>query len=53
MRRGHVTVDEIDEALPAGTLSSSERWLLYYCLNSIGVDIHFGDEILAPVSESA
>lgn len=53
VRRGYVTMDEIDHALPSGTLSSSERWLLHYSLESLGVEIHFDGEVLAPVSESA
>jgi hypothetical protein len=30
---------EIEEALPAGTLSPMERWLLYYSLRAAGVEI--------------
>jgi hypothetical protein len=39
IRRGHLTLDEIDRALPAGSLSPSERWLLFYSLRAAGVEI--------------
>jgi hypothetical protein len=39
IRRGHLTLDEIDRALPAGSLSPSERWLLFYSLRAAGVQI--------------
>jgi hypothetical protein len=39
IRRGHVSLDEIDRALPAGSLSPSERWLLFYSLRAAGVEI--------------
>jgi hypothetical protein len=39
IRRGHLTLDEIDQALPAGTLSAAERWLLLYSLRAAGVEI--------------
>jgi sigma-70-like protein len=39
IRRGHLTVDEIDSALPSGTLSPAERWLLFYSLRASGVQI--------------
>jgi hypothetical protein len=39
IRRGHVTLDEIDRALPEGSLSPSERWLLFYSLRAAGVEI--------------
>ena len=39
IRRGHLTLDEIERALPAGTLSASERWLLLYSLRAAGVEI--------------
>jgi hypothetical protein len=39
IRRGHLSLDEIDRALPAGSLSPSERWLLFYSLRAAGVDI--------------
>jgi hypothetical protein len=48
IRRGHLTLDEIDRALPPGSLSPSERWLLFYSLRASGVDIRDrggGDEV--------
>ena len=39
LRRGHLTVSEIDEALPPGSLSPAERWLLFYSLRAAGVEI--------------
>jgi len=32
-------LDEIDRALPPGSLSPSERWLLFYSLRAAGVEI--------------
>ncbi|HEX9052009.1 MAG TPA: hypothetical protein VF841_15875 [Anaeromyxobacter sp.] len=43
IRRGHLSLDEIDRALPAGTLSPAERWLLFYSLRAAGVDIRDRD----------
>ena len=37
-------IDEIDRALPTGTLSATERWLLLYALRAAGVDIRAGPE---------
>ncbi|HUB10283.1 MAG TPA: hypothetical protein VMB50_24980 [Myxococcales bacterium] len=39
LRRRWVTVEEIEEALPAGSLTAAERWLLYYSLRAAGVEI--------------
>jgi hypothetical protein len=39
IRRGHLSLDEIDRALPAGSLSPAERWLLFYSLRAAGVEI--------------
>jgi len=39
IRRGHLTLSEIDRALPAGTLSPAERWLLFYSMRAAGVEI--------------
>ena len=43
IRRGFLTLDEIDEALPAGSLSDAERWLLFYSLHAARVEIHDDD----------
>jgi len=43
IRRGVLTVDEIDRAVPPGSLSPAERWLLFYSLRAAGVDIRDGN----------
>jgi hypothetical protein len=42
IRRGHLSIDEIDRALPPGSLSPAERWLLFYSLRAAGVEIRDG-----------
>nr|WP_217446006.1 MULTISPECIES: RNA polymerase sigma factor region1.1 domain-containing protein [unclassified Myxococcus] len=39
LKEGRLTVQEIEEALPAGTLTAAERWLLYYSLRAAQVEI--------------
>jgi hypothetical protein len=39
IRRGFLTVAEIDEALPPGSLTDAERWLLYYSLHAARVEV--------------
>ncbi len=39
LRDGRLTVQEIEEALPAGTLTAAERWLMYYSLRAAQVEI--------------
>ena len=39
IRRGTLSLEEIDRALPPGSLSPSERWLLFYSLRAAGVEI--------------
>ena len=39
LKEGRLTVQEIDEALPAGSLTAAERWLLYYSLRAAQVEI--------------
>lgn len=39
LREGRLTVQEIETALPAGTLTAAERWLLYYSLRAAQVEI--------------
>jgi hypothetical protein len=39
LREGRLTMQEIEEALPAGTLTAAERWLLYYSLRAAQVEI--------------
>ena len=40
IQRGELTVQGIERALPVGSLSDAERWLLYYSLQAAGVRIH-------------
>ena len=39
IRRGFLSLGEIDEALPAGSLTDAERWLLFYSLHAARVEI--------------
>ena len=39
IRRGYLSLDEIDEAVPSGTLTDAERWLLFYSLRAARVEI--------------
>jgi hypothetical protein len=39
IRRGWLELAEIDKALPSGSLSPPERWLLFYSLRAAGVEI--------------
>jgi Sigma-70 factor, region 1.1 len=39
IQQGSLTVQEIERALPNGSLSDTERWLLYYSLRASGVEI--------------
>ncbi len=39
IRRGWLDLVEIDRALPTGSLSPPERWLLFYSLRAAGVEI--------------
>ena len=43
IRRGFLTLDEIDEALPPGSLTDAERWLLFYSLHAARVEIRDED----------
>jgi hypothetical protein len=43
IRRGFLTLAEIDDALPAGSLTDAERWLLFYSLHAARVQILDGD----------
>ncbi len=38
-RERRLTVQEIEAALPPGTLTAAERWLLYYSFRSARVEI--------------
>jgi hypothetical protein len=39
IKDGRLTVQEIEDALPPGTLTAAERWLLYYSLRAAQVEI--------------
>jgi hypothetical protein len=39
IRRGFLTLEEIDEALPNGSMTDAERWLLFYSLHASRVEI--------------
>jgi hypothetical protein len=43
IRRGFLTLEEIDEALPTGSLSDAERWLLFYSLHAARVEVRGSD----------
>jgi hypothetical protein len=43
IRRGFLTLDEIDQALPSGSLTDAERWVLFYSLHAARVEIQDGD----------
>jgi hypothetical protein len=40
LRQGYLTVDEIEQALPPGSMTPAERWLLYFSLRAAQIDIH-------------
>jgi len=43
IRQGTLTLQEIERALPAGSLTDAERWLLYYSLRASGVELRDED----------
>jgi hypothetical protein len=43
IRRGYLLIDEIDEALPPGSLTDAERWLLFYSLKASRVEVRDSD----------
>lgn len=60
IRRGFLTIAEIDEALPPGSLTDAERWLLFYSLHAARVQVLDGEgqrldleELRATSSEEA
>lgn len=42
IRRGYLLIGEIDEALPPGSLTDAERWLLFYSLKASRVEVRDG-----------
>jgi hypothetical protein len=51
IRRGFLSVEEIDDALPSGSLTDAERWLLYYSLKASRVEIRDGEGNAVEVEE--
>ena len=43
IRRGYLLIEEIDEALPPGSLTDAERWLLFYSLKASRVEVRDGN----------
>jgi Sigma-70 factor, region 1.1 len=43
IQQGSLTIQEIERALPPGSLTDAERWLLYYSLQASGVEIRDED----------
>jgi hypothetical protein len=39
LRRGFLTIQEIESMLPPGTLTAAERWLLYYSLRAAEIEM--------------
>ncbi len=39
IQQGTLSIQEIERALPAGSLTDAERWLFYYSLHASGVEI--------------
>ena len=40
VKEGRLSFQEIERALPVGTLTAPERWLLYFSLRSAEVEIY-------------
>ncbi len=53
LRQGHLTLGEIDAALPPGTVGQGERWLLLYSLRAAGVEIREARGAAEPPPEPA
>ncbi|MHB1844423.1 MAG: RNA polymerase sigma factor region1.1 domain-containing protein [Deltaproteobacteria bacterium] len=39
LRQRFLTVEEIEDALPSGSMTAAERWLLYYSLRAAQVEV--------------
>ncbi len=39
LRRGFLTIQEIESSLPPGTMTAAERWLLYYSLRAAEIEL--------------
>lgn len=53
LREGRLKVREIEEALPQGCMTASERWLLYYSLRAAGIELEGEPSELEPPEEEA
>jgi hypothetical protein len=51
IRRGFLAIAEIDEALPPGSLTDAERWLLFYSLKAARVEVRDADGIAMEMEE--
>lgn len=51
LKSGRLTIREIEEAVPQGSLNQAERWLLYYSLHSAEVEIVDDEADSPPVPE--
>ncbi len=49
LRQGYLNVEEVEAAVPPGTMSAAERWLLYFSLRASEVELRDADgHILTP-----
>ena len=39
LRRHYLTIEEIESDLPPGAITDAERWLLYYSLQAMEIEI--------------
>ena len=53
IRRGYLLIEEIDEALPPGSLTDAERWLLFYSLKASRVEVRDGEGHALDLAERA
>jgi hypothetical protein len=51
IRRGFLSVEEIDHALPAGSMTDAERWLLFYSLKAARVEIRDADGNMVEIED--
>ena len=40
LKTGRVSVQEIEQALPPGSMTDAERWLLYYSLRAAEIEVY-------------
>jgi hypothetical protein len=53
IRRGFLVIGEIDDALPPGSLTDAERWLLFYSLKAARVEVRDSDGNALELTERA